>query len=364
MILVFDKSTNLLKLAFNPTSVNLSADFYNGGKSTIQVSVDAFQIDSVKVDDTIIIPPSDLENTPFESTGFGGYIESVSKSKENITISFVDFYSYIISLPLTTGVSQPSGSVEDQLDLELSSLANIYLPSIFSVRITDHETEGLALARENDEVYTFQDLLNSVLSIYKEYIKVSISLSPTSYSVILTNEFPSTININAQEDFVKNFSIDFSSNQEATSLIFFPKKENTIKTSAEWYFLGSDGVIYEGVNNKSHRQFPLKLAVEYFDDYQTFGGESPNLTKAKETFAESTLNHQISMTLDNNNFLRFSDLKPFTLANIYLRDGNIVESILTSISFPKDTSQMNLMFGYYRSSLTGKLKKIISKGER
>ena len=362
MALFFEKQNNFaFYSAVETLSKKVNFDVSGSSKSLVVVDSKSYPAQNIGLNDVVVLSAEELRGTPFQSTGFGGFIIGKTDNGTETSFTFKDFYSYIASLQMATKPNNESAqliSVERQLEIQMNALLN-HLPSFLHMNITNRKTSGLALLRESDQNPVMGDYLNNINRVHDIALRVVVSLTAENGLLVnITNPSRTSVTLSLRDSFIKDTSIDYGADESPTTLICYPKAENTLHTETYSYYLQADGTIS---TDSANEQRPARLEVFYYDDWQFEDGDIPPLAKAKEVFAETEEEQQIIANIDKNNYIPLESFEPFKKGIVYPYKGNDpIETTLTSVSFVSKDS-VSVTFGYYRSSLTGKIKRLLSK---
>lgn len=158
---------------------------------------------------------------------------------------------------------------------------------------------------------------------------------------------------------ISNLVINDSNEQDLNEIIFVPKKDNVSHKNTIHYCLLNDGSI---TTNELDENRPEKALFEYEtysdDDYDNL------LNKAKESLADSSMEHSITFDITTNNHT-VSPFKKFWIGDYayFIGKNKVYDTMITQIKFKETLEIAHVTLGEYRINLTDKLKLLTRKGE-
>ena len=158
---------------------------------------------------------------------------------------------------------------------------------------------------------------------------------------------------------ISNLIINDSNEQDLNEIIYVPKKDNVSHKKTIHYCLLKDGSI---TTNELDENRPEKALFEYEtysdDDYENLEN------KAKESLADSSLEHSITFDITTNN-QTVSPFKKFWIGDYayFVSKTKTYDTMVTQIKFKETLDIAHVTLGEFRIKLTDKLKLLTRKGD-
>ena len=203
----------------------------------------------------------------------------------------------------------------------------------------------------------------NILKIIEEFSKTyGIRLA---YELVISNGLITNIKVKVVEvtkgivmksnlGTISNLTISDANENALNKIIFYPKAENSLRTSIIAYYLLNDGTITTNALSPKRIE-KVSFKCEFYAD----GDYLSLFTKATTALIDSSLEHNITFDFSffANKVESLHDISVGTFVS-FITPTKTYETIITKMIFKGTFNQATIVLGEHRISLTDKLKLI------
>ena len=202
------------------------------------------------------------------------------------------------------------------------------------------------------------DVINTILKGYELVINYGIEYSTSGgfESLKVTIEDVSNeIVINSKEKFIQNVEVVDGRIGAVNKLIYYPNSDNVLYKTTYSYYLLDDGTITTD-SNAEGRLIPVVSEIGYYQDKDIYYDAGETLmAKVRTKFAETTYNHYIKFTINENKAIPINSLNLGDRVLFIDEKNQKYNSIVTQLYYNDVTGNVQVQLGLNRITLTDKL---------